>query len=268
MPEGHTIHRYARLHTKTFAGQQLRAWSPQGRFDDGAALLDGTVLEGVDARGKHLFYRWEHDRTLHVHLGLFGRFRTHRGDSPPDPSDGTRLALRSDDATVYLSGPTDCSLIDPDEEAEILDRLGPDPIADGAEGIDRFAEMLGRRTVGIGQALLDQKAVAGVGNVYRAEALFLEGVHPEVRARDLDDDAVGALWDRLVDLLVAGERAGRIVTVDPDEVGASSTRDLDRSERLYVYKRAGEPCRRCGTEIQRWEMGNRSIWACPACQPR
>ena len=94
MPEGHTIHRYARLHRELFAGQRLRVTSPQGRFAAGASQVDGRRLDGADAYGKHLFYRWARGLTLHVHLGLFGKFRSHRGDAPP-PSDQTRLALAS-----------------------------------------------------------------------------------------------------------------------------------------------------------------------------
>jgi DNA-formamidopyrimidine glycosylase len=264
MPEGHTIHRYARLHRTALAGETVRVSSPQGRFDDDAAILDGRVVEDVEARGKHLFYRWQDDLTLHVHLGLFGKFRTHRATPPPEPTPGTRMALRAGETTIYLSGPTDCRLIDADEERSILERLGPDPLADG--DADAFAANLRRRTVGIGAALLDQKAVAGIGNVYRAEALFLERIHPDTRARDIDDERARHLWDRLVELLRTGERAGRIVTVDPSEVGAASPRDLAREERLYVYKRAGEPCRRCGTPIRQWESAGRKIWACEGCQ--
>ncbi len=86
MPEGHTIHRAARLH-------------------EGAALLDGRALQGADAHGKHLFYRWEGGETLPVHLGLFGRFRIWSGD-PPEPTDGTRLRFVAAPGTLHLSGPT------------------------------------------------------------------------------------------------------------------------------------------------------------------
>ena len=264
MPEGHTIHRYARLHRRALAGSAVAVSSPQGRFSADAAILDGRTLEDVDARGKHLFYRWEDDLTLHVHLGLFGKFRSHRSLPPPDPTPGTRMALRAGETTIYLSGPTDCRLIDAGEEDAIRNRLGPDPLADGDAAA--FAANLDRRTVGIGAALLDQKAVAGIGNVYRAEALFLEGIHPDTRARDIGEDRAARLWDRMTDLLRAGERAGRIVTVDPAEVGAATPRDLAREERLYVYKRAGEPCRRCGAAVGSWESAGRSIWACESCQ--
>lgn len=266
MPEGHTIHRLARLHRKRFAGQQLAVSSPQGRFADGAARLDGQRLDDTDALGKHLFYRWSSGDVLHIHLGLFGKFRTFAADPPP-PTEGTRIAWRGDGGTLYLAGPTVCEVIDPDEEQLIRDRIGPDPLRTGNGRAAVFGENLSRRTVPIGAALLDQKAIAGVGNVYRSEILFLTGITPLTPARDLSDEQVEAIWDETVRQLRMGEKAGRIVTVEPDEVGAASRRVLARGERLYVYKRDGEPCRRCGTEIRSTEMAGRSIWWCPECQP-
>ena len=130
-----------------------------------------------------------------------------------------------------------------------------------------MASALARRTVPVGAALLDQRAIAGLGNIYRAELLFLGGIHPNRPANTLDDDEQRELWRRAVDLLRIGERLGRIVTVNHDEIGAHSPGTIQRGERLYVYKRKGKPCRRCGTEIERWELGGRNIWACPECQP-
>ncbi len=266
MPEGHTIHRHARLHRKHLGGHEVAVSSPQGRFATGAALLDGRRLEDVEAHGKHLFYRWAGGDTLHVHLGLVGRFRTHKADPPP-PTNGTRLAMRANGTSIYLSGPMTCELIDPADEEAIHAKLGPDPLREGMAGAGHFAENLGRRRMPIGGALLDQVVVAGVGTVYRAEALFLEGIHPDVPARSLGEDEVESLWATLVRQLRAGERAGRIVTVDPADVGVARRSEISRRQRLYVYKRMGQPCRRCGTPIARWTVAGRKMWACPSCQP-
>jgi endonuclease-8 len=228
-------------------------------------VLDGRLLESVEAVGKHLFYRWEGGRSLHVHLGLFGRFRTHRGPAP-EPTAGTRLAMSNGSVTVYLAGPTDCSLVDAAEEERIRARLGPDPLSRGDGGAGAFSEALQRRSIPIGEALLEQAVVAGIGNVYRAEVLFLEGIHPDAPARALGADEAARVWRRMGEELRRGERSGRIVTVDPAEVGARDRSELGRDERLYVYHRDGLPCRRCGTEIVRWVPRARPIWACPACQ--
>ncbi len=266
MPEGHTLHRHAREQRRDLAGRVLTVTSPQGRFADGAAHLDGRRLEQVEAVGKHLFYRWEGGPILHVHLGLFGKFATHHG-GPPQPTERTRLAMAADGITVYLAGPNHCSVIDPAEEDAIRSRLGPDPLRVGRRGADGFRQNLTRRTIPIGAALLDQKVVAGIGNVYRAEVLFLSRIHPATPARELDPGTAGTLYQTLTDQLRLGLRMGKIVTVDPAELGARTRRSLHRDERLYVYHRDGLPCRRCGTEIHTWEMANRSIWACPFCQP-
>lgn len=265
MPEGHTIHRAARLHSKRFAGEVVAATSPQGRFSEGAARIDGQKLEAVTAHGKHLFYDWSNGDILHVHLGLFGRFRVF-SDDPPPPTDGTRLAWAAPTGTLYLAGATIVDLIDPEERDAVAARLGPDPLRRRRDQVSEFARRLSRRSVPIGAALLDQKAVAGIGNVYRAELLFLTGIDPSRPAKDVDPQDVDHLWDETVKQLRAGEKSGRIITVNPREVGARSRNDLKRDERLYVYKRDGEPCRRCGTEISIAEMGGRNIWWCPRCQ--
>lgn len=267
MPEGHTIHRHARLQRRDLVGHTVEAWSPQGRFTDGAAELDGLRLDRIDARGKHLHYRWDEGPILHVHLGLFGRFRRHRGDDVPDPTDGTRLALRTDELTLYLSGPTICELVTEDDVDALAGRLGPDPLrADETDGFDRFDRLLDRRSISITAALLVQEVIAGVGNVYRAEILFLAGIDPRRRAKDLDADERKRVWHIACEELARGERGGRIVTVEPADVGAKRRSDLDRSTRLYVYKRAGEPCRRCDDAIASEEIGNRTTWWCPSCQ--
>lgn len=266
MPEGHTIHRHARLHTGHLAGKRVAASSPQGRFSAGAARLDGRRLEDVAADGKHLFYHWEGAETLHVHLGLIGRFRTYRADPPP-PTPGTRLSLEANGTTIYLAGPMICTLLAPGEEEAIRSRLGPDPLQRGTR-VDDFAANLAARRIPITAALLDQAVVAGIGNVYRSELLFMCGIDPTISARDLSDDAVARLWEATRRELRRGERSGRIVTVDPAEVGAPSRRRLERDERRYVYQRDGLPCHRCGTDIRVREVGQRKAWHCPGCQPR
>ncbi len=264
MPEGHTIHRHARLQREALVGSPVRAWSPQGRFAEGAAVLDGQKLNDIEASGKHLFYRWELGDTLHVHLGLFGKYKTFHGDPPP-PSEATRLAMANGRSVVYLAGPTICEIINPQEEDRLRSRLGPDPLAGGRSGPD-FAGNLARRQTPIGAALLDQSIVAGVGNVYRAEVLFKEGIDPRTPARKLDSAQTRALWLRIRTELRRGEKEGAIVTVAPTDIGVRRRSDIPRDERLYVYQREGLPCRRCGTVIQSAEMANRLIWWCPFCQ--
>lgn len=271
MPEGHTIHRAARLQRALLRGQPVVADSPQGRFTGGAAVLDGRRLRTVNAHGKHLFYRWAPDVTLHVHLGLFGRFRTHRREGAEEPlpptTAGTRLRLVTADAVLQLAGPTACELVDPPAEAALLARLGPDPLRRDADP-ERTWAALQRRTIAIGAALLDQRVLSGIGNVYRAEALFVAGLAPQRPARALARDEFDLLWAVVVAMLRAGEKTGRIVTVEPAEVGARSRSRIPRRDAVYVYHRVGRPCRRCGTTIRAEVMVAREISWCPRCQPR
>ena len=171
MPEGHTIHRIARDHGKLLAGRTVRVSSPQGRFAADAARVDGAVLERIEPYGKHLFYRWSTGEVGHVHLGLFGKYRVQRTDHSPDPIGQVRMRLQVEpgDAdqqfvTVDLSGPTACTIDPPSVRRDILARLGPDPIRRGSTP-DAMIERVSRSTRGIGDLLMDQAVVAGVGNV-------------------------------------------------------------------------------------------------------
>ncbi|HWH14142.1 MAG TPA: DNA-formamidopyrimidine glycosylase family protein [Miltoncostaeaceae bacterium] len=266
MPEGHTIHRAARTQAALLAGRPLAASSPQGRFADGAARLDGRVLERIDAHGKHLLYRFRDAPALHVHLGLFGRFRVHRGEVPP-PRATTRLRLAprdADDLAVDLSGPTACELFEPPAEERLMARLGPDPLARDADP-GAFLARVRRSRAPVGTLLMDQSVLAGVGNVFRAEALFLCGVHPLREGRDLTGAEADCLWRTAGRMLEDGVRPGRIVTVDPAEAGAPWSR-IPRARRTYVYGR--DSCLRCGTPVERLALAGRTAFACPHCQPR
>ena len=262
MPEGHTIHRLARNLNATLGGVPVRAWSPQGRFDAGAAAIDGRELVTAEAWGKYLFCDFGTDEVLHVHLGLIGKFRD-RGAPAPAPVGEIRLRLEGPGATWDLSGPTRCELVDPSEQDRITAALGADPLRprpDVAAARDRFART--RRAVGA--VLLDQTVVAGIGNVYRAEILFLCGIHPARPASSLSDEEFEQLWAETVRLLRIGVRLGRIVTTDPAEVGRPRSR-MTSADRLYVYHQ--EFCRRCGDQLRTLDLGGRPIGCCPTCQP-
>lgn len=268
MPEGHTIHRLARDLRKDLVGGAIHASSPQGRFDSEAKRIDNSTLSRADAWGKHLFVEFSAGQAsgeiFHVHLGLIGKFRR-KPSPPPEPVGEIRLRLSSDKATWDLSGPTVCEMIDPDRYDDIVASLGPDPLRRG-NGLPEFATRLARKRIPIGAALLDQKVIAGIGNVYRAEFCFLEGVHPNRPANTLTDDEVERLWQLAVDQLKRGVRLNRIVTRDEAEAGMKAGRIGD-DDRLYAYKRTDLPCRRCDTPIELLMVANRKMWFCPTCQP-
>lgn len=270
MPEGHTIHRIAIDHTRDLVGKPLQITSPQGRLTESAALLDGTILKRVDPYGKHLFYRFGSASpatatTLHVHLGLFGAFR--RFPTPaPVPRDTVRVRMSAPRWTIDLIGPTDCRIVTPDEEQTIRDRLGPDPLRADADPEVAFARLRKRR-IPIGAALLDQKVMAGVGNVYRAEALFVHGISPDRPANEVSKDEFDGLWETIVVMLNQGVIDRRIITVAEDELGVFgiSRKRLRGKEAVYVYKK--DHCLRCDTPIRRWDMAGRWAYECPTCQP-
>ena len=266
MPEGHTIHRLARDHAKWLAGQELRVTSPQGRFEAGAAALDGRRMLRTEAHGKHLFYVFDgddEDLWVHIHLGLFGKFKMFRAPAP-EPRPTVRMRLASSDRVVQLTGPTACEVLTRADIERLRDRLGEDPLRADADP-ERVWSRLQRTRRSIGAVLLDQSVIAGIGNVYRAELLFLIGVWPEVPARDLPRAAFDDLWARTVRLLELGVKTNRIITTDPAEFGKAPSK-LNRGERLWVYKR--KTCRRCDTPIKMFESAARKMYACPICQDR
>jgi endonuclease-8 len=264
VPEGHTIHRIARDHGRLLAGRPVRVTSPQGRFAADAARVDGAVLERLEAVGKHLFYHWSTGEIGHVHLGLFGRFRIDRSTPPAAPRGAVRMRLATDDVAIDLSGPTACTVDPPDVRRDILDRLGPDPLRRGARP-DRMIERMRASRRAVGDLLIDQSIVAGVGNVYRAEALFVLGVHPERPGEDCDPTELDALWSIVRGMLRRGVRDNRIVTVTRDELGIPPGRRIPRREATYVYKRSR--CIRCGDDIRTVEVGGRPCYFCPTDQP-
>lgn len=260
MPEGHTIHRLALDHEKALGGQVLKVSSPQGRFEE-AARLDGLRLKRTEAHGKHLFYLFEKGLVLHVHLGLFGRYFSSK--SPPTrvrPT--TRLLLQGASRSFALVGPTACELLSPSRRRELLDRLGPDPLRPDAD-LAAVRAALARRKTPIGQILLDQSVIAGVGNVYRAEALLVAGIHPERPCKELTDQQVTTLWATLVRMLHDGVRDGRIITVAPEELPGPPSK-IRRKEAVYVYGR--RTCRRCEGPVSQLTSANRTLYACLACQ--
>ncbi len=264
MPEGHTIHRLARDHARLFRGRRVRASSPQGRFEAGAALLDGRALERLDPWGKHLLYGFEADLWLHVHLGLYGKWSSGPLPAPP-PKGALRLRLEGGVAYADLRGPTACEIVTPPQVEALFARLGPDPLRRDADPEQAWARISRSRT-GVGVLLMDQSVVAGVGNVYRAEALYRAGLSPYRPGREVGRATWDALWLDLVTLLRAGVRAGRIVTTRPEHRSRRSGRPT-REDSHYVYRRAGLPCRVCGTPVQTAVMVARNLFWCPHCQP-
>ncbi len=264
MPEGHTIHRAARLQTALLGGRILRVDSPQGRFDAGAALLDGQRLRAIEAYGKHLFYVFDGVGWLHVHLGLFGRFRLGTGTAP-SPRGAIRMRLMAETGWVTLSGPTACELLDETGRRRLLARIGPDPLRRQARPAAAIARMLASPSP-FGALLMDQSVIAGIGNVYRAELAFRARIAPHTPGRLLTRAALLSVWRDARTLMREGERSGRIVTTRPSD-RPHPNGAVRRGEQYYVYHRTGRPCLICATPIVSEPLAGRTVYFCPTCQP-
>ncbi|GAA3887247.1 Fpg/Nei family DNA glycosylase [Saccharothrix violaceirubra] len=265
MPEGHTLHRLARLHQRRYAGSVVRVASPQERF--AADLVDGRVLVRAEAHGKHLFHVYGPDATVHVHLGLYGTFAEHELPTT-DPVGQVRMRLVGPTHWTDLRGPTACEVLTADEVRALKSRLGPDPLRRDAKPAEAYARIAKSRQ-SIAVLLMDQKVLAGVGNVYRAEVLFRHGVPPTTEGRKITSKQWDALWQDLVVLMRAGVRVGRIDTVRPEhlpEVTGRAPRQDRHGGEVYVYRRAGLPCLVCSTPVATAELAGRNLFWCPSCQ--
>ncbi len=266
MPEGHTIRRLADDCLDRFGGRAVRASSPQGPFAASAALIDGQELKETDAHGKHLFLGFPGAGWVHIHLGLYGKVAF--GAAPPPPPVGAvRLRLVGDEHVMDLRGPTACELITPAEKQAIHDRLGPDPLrtADPEPAWRRVS----RSRTSVAALLMDQKVAAGVGNVYRAEVLFRQGIDPYRPGRELTRRQWDAIWADLVALMREGVRNNRIDTVRPEHTPRAMGRPPrvdDHGGEVYVYRSLGRPCLVCGGEIRTAELAARNLFWCPTCQ--
>jgi endonuclease VIII len=285
MPEGHTLHRLAGALRERFAGRRVQVTSPQGRFAESAAVLDGALVEGAEAWGKHLFVAFEGERFVHVHLGLYGKLEVYDGPPPapigqvrmrlvtPPNVDGPGLGrgLLEGERPAYadLRGATTCELITEEQRAAGVARLGPDPLRPDADPEAAWARVSRSRTA-IGTLLMDQGVVAGVGNVYRAEVLFRHRIHPLRPGNTLRRRQFDALWADLVALMAEGVRSGRIDTVRPEHtpeaMGREPRRD-DHGGEVYVYRRHDQSCHVCGTRVRTEVLAARNSFWCPRCQP-
>jgi endonuclease-8 len=271
MPEGDTLARIAVALRPYLAGRvvtaaRARLPGPQ------VSLIVGQKIDAVDAAGKNLLIKFDGGLELRTHLGLHGSWHRYRpGETWRRPPSRAALVIEVPGAVAVCFDAPVVELFERRAEAvhPTISMLGPDLVApdfDRAEAVRRLRDK-SRAEVQIGDAILDQRAVAGVGNVFKSEVLFIEKVDPFAAVGKLDVPTLERVLDKARELLMLNSRsdapAGRTTTVDP-KTGAKLA-----PSRLWVYDRAGRPCHRCGTlirvESQGAELPRTTYW-CPSCQ--
>jgi endonuclease-8 len=189
---------------------------------------------------------------------------------PPEPIGQVRVRLLTPVAVADLRGPTVCEVQTIEEVDATIAKLGPDPLVDDAsefgDGEERFVENVRRRNVAIGQLLMDQEVVAGIGNVYRAELLFRARLDPYTPGKDVPTDVARALWRDWTYLLKLGVETGQMLTMDGLTGDDLERAKASRDDRHWVYHRTGEPCRVCRTPIAMAAMAGRNLYWCPTDQ--
>ncbi len=258
MPEGDTVFRAARALDVALSGDlvtRFEARVPRSAVAD----LSGERVRSVAPAGKHLLLRIG-DYTLHSHLKMEGRWAVMRpGQRWPSPAYQARAIVETARAVAVGFELAQVEVLPTREEERIVGHLGPDPLSatwDPVEAARRVATDPRAAHV----AILDQRNVAGFGNVYANELLFVRGIHPETPATDIDAAALVSTGARMI-------RANR------DRTGRTFTGKNVPGQRTWVYRRAGAPCRRCGTLIEETTLGadptsQRIVFWCPSCQPR
>ena len=284
MPEGHVLHRLARECRSRFGGNRsgvrtVSVTSPQGRFALGATQIDGWEFADALAHGKHLFLGFrpnvkvprEHWLWVHVHLGLYGKWRwSEFANAPAPPVGQVRMrilrSLGEHGVCADLVGPNRCEVVTTGEVDARRLALGPDPLDAQPGDQRRFVEAVRRRERSIAELVMDQQVIAGPGNIYRAESLFRTGISPFRPGRRVSTHRLEALWGDLGEVMQRGLDDGMIVTVNTEDAPQPPLPGDPEASRFYVYHRTGRPCLHCQTPVRETVMATRRLFWCPRCQ--
>jgi endonuclease VIII len=273
MPEGDTIFRAARTLHRALAGKTVVRFEtvlPQlSRVDDDAPIA-GRTVERVRSVGKHLLVEFSGDLVLRTHMRMNGSWHVYRpGERWQRPRSSMRVAVETGDfqAVAFDVPVAEFRTARELERDPAVAGLGPDVLGGGFDEDEAVRRLRERGAIGIGDALLDQRALAGIGNVFKSEVCFAERVHPFTPVGALDDETLRRLVRtarRFLGMNVLESSGAGMVTVNGLR---RTTRRGDPSASLWVYGRAGEPCRVCGERIvvERRGLQARSTYFCPRC---
>lgn len=275
MPEGDTIHRAARTLHLALAGKVVvrfeTAVAHLARVDQDAPIA-GRTVEEVRAAGKHLLFLLSGGLVLRTHLRMSGSWHLYRpGERWRRPRASMRIVL---DVGELLAVAFDVPVAEWIRAADLprrreLARLGPDLLAGTFDAEEAARRLRAHPQAEVGEALLDQSVVAGAGNVFKSEILFVAGVHPFRRVATLTDDEVREVLRVARRLLVMNAPPAAPGRASTWHGGRRTTGSADPSRALWVYGRGGEPCRRCATPVVFARQGPhaRVTYLCPRCQP-
>lgn len=264
MPEGDTIFRAAETMRRALAGRTVTRFESVfptlTRVDDDADIA-GRSIESVASRGKHLLITFSGGLVLRTHMRMNGSWHLYRpGERWQRPRRDMRIVIETADfVAVGFNVPVAEFLRAKDlARHKELRALGPDPLGPGFDRGEAIDRIRGGGRQAIGDVLLNQRTIAGIGNVLKSETLFVAGIDPFVETAQLDDRTIAAIVDVACRLMRDSVRGS----------GRRTTRSMDPRARLWVYGRAGKPCRRCGAAIRARKTGvdARLTYWCPRCQ--
>ncbi len=266
MPEGDTIFRIADVLRRSLVGSMVtNAYAhprPGLRRVPSLERVISATVTSVEARGKHLLIAFDNGLTLRTHLRMHGSWHRYRpGEAWRRGRAQASAVIETVDAVAVCFDAPEVELM---TDAEIarhpqLSSLGPDLLSRSFDAAEAARRLRAQPERPVGEALLDQRAIAGIGNVYKSEICFLEGVNPWRPMREYDDETVARLVGTARRLLAGNVSGGARVTTGEHRPG----------RQLWVYGRGGRPCRRCGTLIEARRQGEqaRTTYWCPRCQP-
>ena len=259
MPEGDTVWLAGHNLRRAMAGQELvRTTFRVPRY--ATTDLSGRTVIDIVSRGKHLLWRFSGDLTLHSHFRMDGSWHLYKaGQRWRSPAFEARVVLETESWQAVGFRLPVLDLIDTGREDELVGHLGPDLLGDDWDPHEATERLESRAGMSVGEALLDQTVMAGVGNVYRCELCFLSGLNPWTAVDEVADPR--SVVDLAKRLLEVNRHSARHVTTGVDLPG----------RRHYVYGRRDQPCRRCGTPVRKADQASygseRIVYWCPTCQP-
>lgn len=255
MPEGDSVAGHAEQLRRALVNEVITSVEgSSAAVRSNSHRILGATVEGIRTVGKNLVIDLSGGYSIRVHLGMTGRWSVIPSGRPAPGA--ARLVLSAGGATAVCSAAPTIDVERTPALDATLSRLGPDVLGefDSASFLRRART---RQSTSVGEMLLDQKVLAGIGNVYKSELLFLVGINPRTRVGEVDDRQ----------LLDIADKAGSLMASNVGPKARSTTGSRARGQETWVYGRSGRPCRRCGAAIEMERQGERVTYWCPVCQP-